>query len=101
MTRRRRAHGVADPLRSGRVTTIPQRELRTDSGAILRRAEAGETFTIAVDGLPVATLGPHRRRQWVPREEVERIFATPTDPTVLDDIRAGGRSDELHDPWTS
>lgn len=77
---------------------IPQRELRNNSGAILRRAEAGEEFTITVDGRPVATLGPHRRRRWVPREVLEEIFATPTDETWLEDLR-GATDDEPRDPW--
>lgn len=38
------------------MPTIPQRELRNDIGAILRRAEAGEHFTVTVDGRPVAQL---------------------------------------------
>lgn len=38
------------------ATTIPQRELRNQIGAILRRAEAGELFTVTVDGRPVAQL---------------------------------------------
>ena len=32
---------------------------------VLRRAEAGEEFTITVAGRPVAQLGPARRRLWV------------------------------------
>jgi prevent-host-death family protein len=32
------------------ATTIPQRELRNQAGAVLRRAERGERFTITVDG---------------------------------------------------
>jgi prevent-host-death family protein len=38
--------------------TIPQRELRNQIGAVLRRAESGEHFTITVGGRPVAELGP-------------------------------------------
>jgi prevent-host-death family protein len=40
------------------ATKIPQRELRNQAGAVLRRAERGERFTITVDGRPVAELGP-------------------------------------------
>jgi prevent-host-death family protein len=69
------------------VRTIPQRDLRNDSAAILRAAEAGEEFVITVDGRPVATLGPYRKRQWVPVGTVRTILTTPTDPTVLDDLR--------------
>jgi prevent-host-death family protein len=41
-------------------TTISQRELRNDSGAIMRRVEQGESFTVTRNGTPVADLVPHR-----------------------------------------
>ena len=34
--------------------TIPQRQLRNDSGEIMRRVEAGESFVITRNGKPVA-----------------------------------------------
>lgn len=58
------------------ATTISQRELRNDSGAIMRRVEAGERFTVTRNGVPVADLMPHdrteadRRRRFVPVGEV-------------------------------
>lgn len=83
------------------MKTIPQRELRNQSGEILRQAEAGEQFTITVDGRPVATLGPYQKRQWVPREELVKLLnSLPPDPTLLDDIRElGGTLEDLTDPW--
>jgi prevent-host-death family protein len=41
--------------------TIPQRQLRNDSGEIMRRVEAGESFVITRNGKPVADLIPHAR----------------------------------------
>jgi prevent-host-death family protein len=41
--------------------TIPQRQLRNDSGEIMRRVEAGESFVITRNGKPVADLVPHAR----------------------------------------
>lgn len=38
---------------------IGQRELRNDSGAIMRRVERGESFTVTRNGTPVADLVPH------------------------------------------
>lgn len=38
---------------------ISQRELRNDSGAIMRRVERGESFTVTRNGVPVADLLPH------------------------------------------
>ncbi len=78
---------------------IPQRELRNSSGEILRAAERGEQFTITVDGRPVAVLGPLRKRHWVPRAVVEEIFASPTDETLLDDVKRFDNSGP-RDPWT-
>ncbi len=40
------------------MKTVSQRELRNDSGAILRAAEAGETFVVTRNGAPTAQLGP-------------------------------------------
>jgi prevent-host-death family protein len=40
---------------------IGQRELRNDSGAIMRRVEQGESFTVTRNGRPVADLVPHAR----------------------------------------
>jgi prevent-host-death family protein len=82
------------------MKTIPQRSLRNDSSEILREAEAGERFVITVNGRPVAVLGPYDRRQWVPTQNVRELLATPTDPSVLDDLRKVGH-DELRDPWQS
>jgi len=80
------------------MTTIPQRTLRNQSGEILRRAEAGERFVITVYGRPVAELGPHRRRRWVPAEAVREMLATPTDPEFSRDLRRIG-DEPLVDPW--
>ena len=80
------------------MKTIPQRSLRNESGEVLRQAEAGERFVITVNGRPVALLGPYERRQWVAAESVRELLATPTDPTLLDDLRQL-ETDELSDPW--
>jgi prevent-host-death family protein len=40
-------------------TTISQRELRNNSGEIMRRVEQGERFTVTRNGTPVADLVPH------------------------------------------
>jgi prevent-host-death family protein len=40
------------------MKTISQRELRNDSGAVLRQVEQGATFRVTNRGTPVATLGP-------------------------------------------
>lgn len=44
---------------------ISQRELRNDSGAVLRRVDAGERFIVTRNGSPVAELTPLRRSRFV------------------------------------
>ena len=65
---------------------IPQEELRDNVAEVLRRAEAGEEFTITVAGRPVAQLGPARRRQWVSGPELAKIWDTPAPQTPADDL---------------
>ena len=41
------------------ATPVSQRELRNNCGAIMRRVQQGERFTITRNGVPVADLVPH------------------------------------------
>lgn len=45
--------------------TITQRELRNDSGEIMRAVDAGETFFVTRNGVPAAELRPIARRRFV------------------------------------
>ncbi len=67
--------------------TIPQKTLRNEIGAILRRAEAGERFTITVAGRPVAELGPPARRTWVSGQALGAVFDTQPPRTLSEDLR--------------
>jgi prevent-host-death family protein len=64
---------------------ITQRELRNDSGEILRRVEGGESFTVTKNGTPVAELVPLRRDRFVSSERVVELFrgAPPLDLAAL------------------
>jgi len=73
---------------------ITQRELRNDSGAIMRAVERGESFTITRNGTPVGRLIPLRRRVFVPREEVVAAFASAP---VLDAERFRRDVDDVAD----
>jgi prevent-host-death family protein len=55
--------------------TITQRELRNDSGEIMRRLDAGESFVVTRRGVPVGELIPVRRRRFASREQVTEVFA--------------------------
>jgi prevent-host-death family protein len=68
------------------VATIPQKELRNNVGEVLRRAEAGEEFTVTVAGRPVARVGPARPRQWVSGANLQRVWQTPAPETLEDDL---------------
>ena len=68
------------------VNVIPQKELRNNVAEVLRRAEAGEEFTITVAGRPVAQLGPARRRQWVSGPELSKVWHTPEPATLAEDL---------------
>ena len=52
--------------------TITQRELRNESGAVLRAVQAGETVTVTRNGTPVAELRPIGRARMVPRAVIAR-----------------------------
>ncbi len=58
------------------MSSIPQKELRNQVGAVLRRVEAGETLTVTVAGRPVAELGPAHRRRWVSGAALAGIWHT-------------------------
>lgn len=79
------------------MPTIPQKELRNNVGEVLRRAEAGEEFTITVAGRPVAELGPARRRRWVSGPDLAGIWDTPAPKTLGRDLE--GFPAELVDPF--
>jgi prevent-host-death family protein len=68
------------------VARIPQKELRNNVGAVLRRAEAGEELTITVSGRPVACLGPIRPRQWVSGPALQRVWQGVAPQTLEADL---------------
>jgi prevent-host-death family protein len=68
------------------VKVIPQKELRNNVGEVLRRAEAGEEFTVTVAGRPVARVGPTRPRQWVSGAELQRVWETAPPQSLAEDL---------------
>ena len=50
--------------------TITQRELRNDSGAVLREVQAGQTITVTRNGVPVAELRAVPQRRFVHRAAI-------------------------------
>ena len=60
---------------------ITQRELRNESGEIMRRLDQGETFIVTRNGTPVGELAPLRRHRFVQSEAAVAMFrnAPPVD----------------------
>lgn len=89
---------------------IGQRELRNDNADIMRRVEAGESFTVTRNGKPVADLIPHQTStdstpvatlgevqatfQGLPPIDVHQWYR---DRDEADSVF--GTDDPLEDPW--
>ena len=53
---------------------ITQRELRNESGEVMRALDAGESFVVTRNGVPVGELTPFTRRTFVPKATVLAAF---------------------------
>jgi antitoxin (DNA-binding transcriptional repressor) of toxin-antitoxin stability system len=86
---------------SERATDVSVRQFVADSGAVTRGLRQGRSYTLTLNGEPLARMTPIRRRRAVPKEEVLAIFATA--PVVdTDELRADLDhivSQDLHDPY--
>jgi prevent-host-death family protein len=88
---------------------ITQRQLRNDSGEIMRELDRGESFLVTRNGTPVGELRPIRRRRFVPAElaiaafsgigkidrerfraDIDRAVDQDPRPSAWDTKRAGG-----------
>jgi prevent-host-death family protein len=54
---------------------ITQRELRNQSGEIMRALDRGESFVVTRNGVPVGELIPLRERMFVPSELAIQAFS--------------------------
>lgn len=91
-------------------STISQRELRNDSGTVMRRVEHGESFTVTRNGVPVADLVPHERTGAGERPRFVAVAEVTAGAAALPDWDAEQFVQELHalddtvddndiDPW--
>ena len=55
---------------------ITQRELRNNSGEIMRKLDEGETFIVTRNGVPVGELTPLRRHRFVAADAAVALFRT-------------------------
>jgi antitoxin (DNA-binding transcriptional repressor) of toxin-antitoxin stability system len=81
--------------------TVSVRQFVADSGSITRGLRQGRTYTLTLNGEPLARMIPIRRRRAVPKEEVLAIFATA--PAIdAQELRADldeNISQHLRDPY--
>jgi antitoxin (DNA-binding transcriptional repressor) of toxin-antitoxin stability system len=80
---------------------VSVRQFVADSGSITRGLRQGRTYTLTLNGEPLARMVPIRRRRAVPKDEVLAIFATA--PVIdADELRADldeTVSPDLRDPY--
>ena len=81
------------------MDSIPQKQLRNDVGAVLRRVEAGEALTVTVAGRPVAELRPACRRRWITGAALTDVWHGPTPRGLDEDLARLGAG--LTDPYGS
>ncbi len=85
-------------LPKGQPTDVSVRQFVADSGSVTRGLRQGRSYTLTLNGEPLAKMVPIRRRQAVPKEEVLAIFATAPvidvgelradlDETLIQDLR--------------
>jgi prevent-host-death family protein len=58
---------------------ITQRQLRNQSGEVMRCLDRGESFVVTRNGVPVGELTPVRQRRFVSAEVVVAAFASAPD----------------------
>lgn len=63
----------AEVLETGDVSV---REFVADPGSVTRGLRQGHSYTLTLNGEPLARVVPIRRRRFVPKEEAMAIFAT-------------------------
>jgi antitoxin (DNA-binding transcriptional repressor) of toxin-antitoxin stability system len=57
------------------VRELTQRQLRNESGEIMRALDSGESFVVTRNGVPVGELKPLQRHRFVPRDAALEAFA--------------------------
>jgi antitoxin (DNA-binding transcriptional repressor) of toxin-antitoxin stability system len=82
-------------------TDVSVRQFVADSGSVTRGLRQGRSYTLTLNGEPLARMIPIRRRRAVPKEEVFAIFATA--PLIdVDELRADlddAVSQDVRDPF--
>ena len=69
------------------ATQITQRELRNNSGEIMRQLDQGESFVVTRNGIPVGELSPLHRHRFISAETAVAAFRGAP-PIKFDRFRA-------------
>jgi antitoxin (DNA-binding transcriptional repressor) of toxin-antitoxin stability system len=82
-------------------TDVSVRQFVADPGSVTRGLRQGRTYTLTLNGEPLARMTPIRRSRAVPKDEVLAIFATA--PVLdVDELRADldeAVGQEVRDPF--
>lgn len=85
----------------GEPADVSVRQFVADSGSVTRGLRQGHSYTLTLNGEPLAKMIPIRRRQAVPKDEVLAVFATA--PMInVDELRAdldASLAQDLRDPY--
>lgn len=79
------------------MDSIPQKQLRNQVGAVLRRVEAGESLLVTVAGRPVAQLSPAAGHRWIGGDALAEVWRAPAPRGLNDDLMRLGAA--LADPY--
>ncbi len=74
-------------------------ELRRNASELVRRAQAGEEFTITVSGRPSARLVPVASTHWRRWDEIANLFSGHSDPDWQHDGELVGN--DPRNPWAN
>jgi prevent-host-death family protein len=75
------------------------KESRQNAAELVRRARAGEEFTITVSGQPSARLVPAEPTHWRRWDEIAELFSASTDRDWQHDRELVGN--DPRDPWAN
>lgn len=88
-------------LPKGQPTDVSVRQFVADSGSVTRGLRQGRSYTLTLNGEPLAKMVPIRRRQAVPKGEVLAIFAIA--PVIdVDELRSDldeALAQDVRDPY--
>ncbi len=73
---------------------ITQRQLRNESGEVMRALDAGESFLVTRNGVAVGELTPVRRRRFV---SIDSVLAAFSNAAPIDSARFRADIDRLAD----